>query len=56
MTHPRKLVTPSTSTTMRTLEANELQHIRGGDDVSTTVSNVLKTRHDTLMSVINNIR
>lgn len=56
MTHPRKLVTPSTSTTMRTLEANELQHIRGGDDVSTTVSNVLKSRHETAMNTIGNIR
>jgi hypothetical protein len=55
MTHPRKPVTSSPST-MRTLEANELRTVRGGDDVSTSVSNVLKTRHDTLTNTIGNIR
>lgn len=52
MTRRRKLVTPST-TTIHTLEANELRHIRGGDDA---VSNVLKTRHDTVKNTIGNIR
>ena len=56
MTRQRKLVTPSTSATMHTLEANELRHIRGGEDASSTVSNVLKTRHDTVKNVIGNIR
>ena len=53
MTHPRKPATSSTST-VRTLEANELRHIRGGDDSS--ASNVLKTRHDTVKNTISNIR
>ena len=52
MTRQRKLVTPSTSATMHTLEANELRHIRGGEDVS----NILKTRHDALKNTIGNIR
>jgi len=55
MTPPRKPVTSSPST-LRTLEANELRHIRGGDDVSTSVSNVLKTRHETAKNAIGNIR
>jgi len=54
MTHQRKSVTPST--TLYTLDANELRHIRGGDDALTTVSNVLKTRHDTVKNTIGNIR
>ena len=55
MIRQRKLVTPSTST-MHKLEANELRHIRGGDVALSTVSNVLKTRHETSKSIIGNIR
>jgi hypothetical protein len=55
MTHPRKPVTSSPST-MRPLEANELRIIRGGEDAFTSVSNVLKTRHETAKNAIGNIR
>lgn len=53
MTRHPKLVTPSISAIMHTLDANQLRHIRGGDDA---VSNVLKTRHDALKNTIGNIR
>ena len=52
MTHQRKRATPSALTTIHTLDANDLRHVRGGE----AVSNVLKTRHDTVKNTIGNIR
>lgn len=56
MTHQRKRVTPSTLTTIHTLDTNDLRHVRGGVAEDIAVSNVLKTRHDTVKNTIGNIR
>lgn len=56
MTNQRKRATPSILTTIHTLDANDLRHIRGGAEDYSSVSNVLKTRHDTVKNSIGNIR
>ena len=53
MTPPRKRIMPANLLTARTLEANELRDIRGGE-TEVTLSNVLKTRHDTVKNTISN--
>ena len=56
MTHQRKRATPSALTTIHTLDASDLRHVRGGVAEDSAISNVLKTRHDTVKNTISNIR